>query len=149
MIYYPGPFEDNPIDPNDPNKIDALDNGALAKVGIVDWFLSLTQIVLNESEPLSSVETSVPSNDTSGANDNANNLTIDFGFVLPCQGIDMHSKRKYQSGSKLSALLIKQRSFKGKFQLPDKFYDITIMDASGKALPTIALVGIPGLSYDL
>ncbi|MBK6480903.1 MAG: hypothetical protein IPF93_22245 [Saprospiraceae bacterium] len=38
------------------------------------------------------METSVPSNDSSGALDNNSNLTIDFGFLVPCEELTCIAK---------------------------------------------------------
>ncbi|MBK6478405.1 MAG: hypothetical protein IPF93_08970 [Saprospiraceae bacterium] len=67
--------------------IDGDDNGVKKQIS---WLPcrsnSIDTINLDDNvEPMAAMETSVPSNDSSGALDNNSNLTIDFGLSTPAK----------------------------------------------------------------
>jgi hypothetical protein len=131
-----GPYETGAT-PTGNSDIDGDDNGVKGRyTGFpVGSILSDTVDIDDDVEPLSTVETIVPNNDFSGAKDGNSNLTIDFGFVVPCQELSCTGHVNISLGQNCQACLSAKNVLNGKYTLPDQFYTIEVFTSGGQILP--------------
>jgi hypothetical protein len=143
-----GPYE-NPGAPAGNSDIDGDDNGVKNRYpGFPAGAILSDTINLDDNvEPMAAMETSVPSNDSSGALDNNSNLTIDFGFLVPCEELTCIAKVNISMDENCQHCLSAKDVLKAKYLLPDKFYIIEIFAGNIK-LPSNC-IGREWLGYSL
>ncbi|MEP7268932.1 MAG: SdrD B-like domain-containing protein [Saprospiraceae bacterium] len=142
-----GPYESGTA-PGADTDIDQDDNGVLNRYpGFFPGSVISDTININDNTEPTAAETG-PKNDNSGALDNNSNLTVDFGFLVPCYELTCIGKVNASLDQNCQYCLSAKDVLKAKFVLPDYFYTIEIFDASGKKLPGNC-IGRESLGYHL